>query len=58
MKQGILFSIAEMLRELESAEKLATPFLENPQGFFGEVRTQLIGIRDEYTERMISWEVP
>lgn len=58
MKQGILFSIAEMLRELESAEKLATPFLVNPQGFFGEVRTQLIGIRDEYTDRMISWEVP
>jgi hypothetical protein len=58
MKQGILFSIAEMLRELESAEELATPFVENAQSFFGEVRTQLIGIRNEYTDREISWEVP
>jgi hypothetical protein len=58
MRQGILFSITEMLRELESAEKLATPFLENPQSFFGEVRTQLIGIRDEPTDGEISWEVP
>ncbi len=56
--KGILFPINDMLDEVRSAEALASPFLDNPQSFFHEVRTQLVGIRDHYREELISWEVP
>jgi len=58
MTEGLLFRIPEMLGELDFAERLARPFLENGSSVFRALRTQLEGIRDEHSGRMIPWEIP
>jgi len=58
MSDGILFSISEMLRELDSAERVASPFLENAPTVFGQLKEQLENIRDEYSDRVVSLQIP
>jgi len=55
---GIFFSISEALQELDSAKVLAGPFLMNAETVFGELRTQLEGLRDERSIGAFSWNIP
>jgi hypothetical protein len=55
---GIVFSISEALQELESAKALAGPFLVNRELVFGQLRTQLEGLRDEPAIGQFAWTIP
>jgi hypothetical protein len=56
--EGIRFFISEALLELASAKALAGPFLVNAETVFGQLRTQLEGLRDEPMTGQFSWNIP
>jgi hypothetical protein len=55
---GMLFSVADLLHEMEAMEKLASDFLENENATFKSLRYQLEGLQNAEGSHGIKWEIP
>jgi hypothetical protein len=55
---GIIFGIAQMLQELESARKLTRAFTQNGDHVFSQLKTQLESLQDESSPQSVDWGIP